>query len=94
MGEIAVPTDRYWGAQTQRSLHHFNIGVERFPRQMIRALGDPQEGRRAGNGELGRCRRDQADLIVRAADEVIDGQARRRTSRWSSGRPAAARRRT
>ena len=39
MGEIAVPADRYWGAQTERSLHHFSIGREHFPRPMIRALG-------------------------------------------------------
>ena len=39
MGEIEVPADRYWGAQTQRSLHHFSIGSDHFPRAMIRALG-------------------------------------------------------
>jgi fumarate hydratase, class II len=39
MGEIAVRSDVYWGAQTERSLHHFNIGVEHFPRPLIRALG-------------------------------------------------------
>jgi fumarate hydratase class II len=39
MGEIAVASDRYWGAQTERSLHHFNIGQEHFSRPMIRALG-------------------------------------------------------
>ena len=39
MGEIEVPADKYWGAQTQRSLHHFNIGDDRMPREMIRALG-------------------------------------------------------
>ncbi len=39
MGEIAVEADKYWGAQTERSLHHFNIGFDRMPREMIRALG-------------------------------------------------------
>jgi fumarate hydratase class II len=73
MGEIAVPSDRYWGAQTERSLHHFSIGAEHFPRPMIRALGVLKKAAALTNGELGTLASDQVDLIVRAADEVIAG---------------------
>jgi fumarate hydratase class II len=74
MGEIDVPADRYWGAQTERSLHHFSIGAEHFPRPMIRALGILKKAAALTNGELGTLPKDQVDLIVRAADEVIDGR--------------------
>jgi len=74
MGEIAVPADRYWGAQTQRSLHHFNIGREHFPRPMIRALGVLKKAAALTNGDLGLLPKDQVDLITTAADEVIAGK--------------------
>jgi fumarate hydratase class II len=74
MGAIAVPADRYWGAQTERSLHHFNIGREHFPRPLIRALGILKKAAALTNGDLGTLPKDQVDLIVRAADEVIDGK--------------------
>ena len=74
MGEIAVHADRYWGAQTERSLHHFSIGREHFPRPMIRALGILKKAAALTNGDLGMLSKDQVDLIVRAADEVIDGR--------------------
>jgi fumarate hydratase class II len=74
MGDIEVPADRYWGAQTQRSLHHFSIGAEHFPRSMIRALGILKKAAALTNGELGMLPKDQVELIVRAADEVIDGR--------------------
>ncbi len=74
MGDIAVPADRYWGAQTERSLHHFSIGREHFPRPMIRALGVLKKAAALTNGDLGTLTKDQVDLIVRAADEVIDGR--------------------
>ena len=73
MGEIQVPTDRYWGAQTERSLHHFSIGQEHFPRAMIRALGILKKAAALTNGELGMLPKAQVDLIVAAADEVIAG---------------------
>ena len=73
MGEIEVAADRYWGAQTERSLHHFSIGAEHFPRPLIRALGILKKAAALTNAELGLLPREQADLIVRAADEVIDG---------------------
>ena len=74
MGEIAVAADRYWGAQTERSLHHFSIGREHFPRPMIRALGILKKAAALTNGELGTLPATQVDLIVAAADDVISGQ--------------------
>ena len=74
MGEIAVRSDRYWGAQTERSLHHFSIGHEHFPRPMIRALGVLKKAAAQVNGTLGTLNGPIVDLIVRAADEVIDGK--------------------
>src|SRR5215510_5286832 len=74
MGEIDVRSDRYWGAQTQRSLHHFNIGDDRMPREMIRALGILKKAAALVNEELGKLPHDKAELIVRACDEVIDGK--------------------
>jgi fumarate hydratase class II len=74
MGEIAVAADRYWGAQTERSLHHFNIGAEHFPRPMIRALGILKKAAALVNGDLKTLTPDQVKLIVSAADEVIDGK--------------------
>ena len=76
MGDIEVPADRYWGAQTERSLHHFSIGgpTERMPTEVIRAFGVLKKACALVNRELGRLPEDKADLIVRAADEIIDGR--------------------
>src|SRR5215510_12264240 len=74
MGEIEVPTDKYWGAQTQRSLHHFNIGDDRMPREMIRALGILKKAAALVNEDLGKLPPDRARLIVQACDEVIAGK--------------------
>src|SRR5438477_2262772 len=74
MGEIAVAADRYWGAQTERSLHHFHIGEEHFSRPLIRALGLLKKASALTNAALGTVDARLADLIVRAADEVIDGR--------------------
>ncbi len=74
MGEVQVPADRYWGAQTQRSLINFKIGQDHFPREMIRALGLLKKAAALTNKELGILPADKADLIVRAADEVIEGK--------------------
>jgi fumarate hydratase, class II len=75
MGAVEVPADRYWGAQTQRSIENFPIGVERFrfTRPVIRALGVLKKGSAIANGELGQLPQDVVDLIARAADEVIAG---------------------
>src|SRR5687767_14373205 len=73
MGSIEVAADRYWGAQTERSLHHFNIGGDRMPREMIRALGILKKAAAQVNEELGKLPPDKARLIVEACDEVIEG---------------------
>ncbi|MFC3124438.1 class II fumarate hydratase [Pseudoroseomonas globiformis] len=75
MGEVKVPADRLWGAQTQRSCVNFPIGVERFRfgRPVIRALGILKKAAAKANAELGQIPQDKARLIVRAADEVIEG---------------------
>lgn len=74
MGEINVPSDRYWGAQTQRSLEHFKIGGDRFPREMIRALGILKKCAAMTNQELGLLPADKAKHIIAAANEVITGE--------------------
>jgi fumarate hydratase class II len=76
MGAIEVHADRYWGAQTQRSLGNFDIGRDTFVwgRAMIRALGVLKKSAARANAELGELPPDLTDLIVRAADEVIDGR--------------------
>ncbi|MBE7554607.1 MAG: class II fumarate hydratase [Anaerolineales bacterium] len=74
MGEIQVPTDKYYGAQTARSLIHFKIGHDRFPREMIRALGILKKAAALTNKELYPNFAEKADLILRAADEVIAGK--------------------
>jgi fumarate hydratase class II len=74
MGEIEVPTDRYYGAQTQRSLIHFNIGFDRMPREMIRALGLLKKAAALVNEDLGKLPADKARLIAQACDEVIEGK--------------------
>ena len=73
MGPIDVPSDRYWGAQTQRSLENFRIGGDRFPREMIRAFGIVKKAAAQANRALGELPDEIAALIERAADEVIDG---------------------
>ena len=74
MGEIEVPSDKYWGAQTQRSLLHFKIGYDVMPREMIRALGILKKACALVNQDLGKLPPDKAKLIVQACDEVIKGK--------------------
>ncbi|MDQ3474319.1 MAG: class II fumarate hydratase [Acidobacteriota bacterium] len=74
MGEIEVPADKYYGAQTQRSLIHFNIGHDRMPREMIRALGTLKKAAALVNEDLGKLPSDKAKLIAQAGDEVIEGK--------------------
>ncbi len=73
MGEIEVPEDKYYGAQTARSLVHFKIGGDRFPREIIRALGILKKAAAVTNEELGILDSEKAALINQAADEVIAG---------------------
>ena len=74
MGDIKVPANHLWGAQTQRSLEHFKIGGDRFPREMIRALGILKKAAAIVNQELGLLPKEKSDAIVKAADEVIGGK--------------------
>jgi fumarate hydratase class II len=74
MGAIAVPSDRYWGAQTQRSIHYFSIGQDRMPLAVVHAIATIKKAAALTNAALGRLPQDKADLIVRAAEEVMAGQ--------------------
>src|SRR5579864_7426204 len=76
LGDVQVPGEHLWGAQTQRSHMNFPIGVERFRwgRPVIRALGILKKCAALANGQLGQLPKEKVDLIVRAADEVIDGR--------------------
>src|ERR1041385_3931642 len=74
MGQIEVPADRYWGAQTERSLLHFAIGDDVMPREMIRALGILKKAAAIVNHDLGKLSEDKLKLIEQAADEVISGK--------------------
>jgi len=73
MGAIEVADDRYWGAQTQRSLHYFAIGNDVMPREMIRAIGILKKAAALVNQRLGKLPEEQTHLIAQAADEVIVG---------------------
>ena len=74
MGPIEVPTNVYWGAQTQRSLHHFNIGRDVMPPELIKAFAILKKAAALVNQDLGKLPADKAKLIVQAADEVIAGK--------------------
>ncbi len=74
MGEIEVPVTAYWGAQTQRSLKHFNIGFDVMPREVIRALGILKKAAATVNFDLGKLEDNKLKLIAQAADEVIEGK--------------------
>lgn len=74
MGQIEVPADHYWGAQTERSLLHFNIGNDVMPREMIRALGILKKACALVNHELGKLSDDKLKFVVQACDEVIEGK--------------------
>ncbi len=87
MGEIEVPSDVYWGAQSARSLIHFEIGIEKMPREIIRAMGILKKAAALVNADLGVLPKDKAELIVKAADEVIGGKldAHFPLSIWQTG---------
>jgi fumarate hydratase class II len=74
MGAIEVANDRYWGAQTERSLLHFAIGFDRMPRSVIRAFGLLKKAAAEVNRDLGKLPADKARLMIQAADEVIAGK--------------------
>ena len=74
MGEVRVPNDKFWGAQTQRSLENFKIGGDRFPREMIKALGILKKSAAITNNRLGLLDAKKMEVIVKAANEVISGE--------------------
>ncbi len=74
MGAIDVPADRYWGAQTQRSLTHFKIGRDLMPQEVVWAFGVLKKAAALTNQSLGKLSEEKTQLIVRAAEEVISGQ--------------------
>src|SRR3954449_12837304 len=74
MGEIKVPANHLWGAQTQRSIENFKIGGDRFPREMIRALGILKKCAARANLMLALLPENKAKAIIAAADEVIGGK--------------------
>lgn len=73
MGEIEVLADKYWGAQTERSLHHFNIGKDIMPREVTHAFGILKQAAALTNLDLGKLPQEKADLIIKAAEEVSKG---------------------
>src|SRR5580704_16736271 len=74
MGAIEVPSDHYWGAQTERSLMHFAIGHDLMPRSIVRAFGLLKKAAAEVNRDLKQLPADNCDLIVKAAEEVIEGK--------------------
>ncbi|HUU41820.1 MAG TPA: class II fumarate hydratase, partial [Desulfatiglandales bacterium] len=74
MGSIEVPDDKYWGAQSQRSLQNFRIGTELMPKEIIRAFGIVKKASALANMELGALDKKIGALIIQAADEVIEGK--------------------
>lgn len=73
MGEIEVPANKYWGAQTERSLHHFNIGADIMPKEVTHAFGVLKKAAALTNLELGQLSQEKADVIAHAATEVSQG---------------------
>ena len=73
LGEVQVASDRYWGAQTQRSLENFKIGSQHFTRSMIWAMGQVKKACAEVNTDLGKLSPEKRDLIKKACDEVITG---------------------
>ncbi|HEX4167090.1 MAG TPA: class II fumarate hydratase [Bryobacteraceae bacterium] len=74
MGKMDVPADRYWGAQTQRSLRYFDIGDDRMPPELISAFGVLKKAAALVNRDLGKLSEEHTKYIVKAADRVIDGE--------------------
>src|ERR1700734_2908092 len=74
LGKVEVPADRYWGAQTQRSLEHFNIGHDRMPKELYHAYGYVKKAAAIVNTQAGRLPAWQGELIARVCDEVISGE--------------------
>jgi fumarate hydratase, class II len=74
LGEVRVPADKLWGAQTQRSLEHFSIGQDLIPREMIGAYAVLKKASAIANHAGGRLNEQQYNLILQTCDEILDGQ--------------------
>ena len=74
MGEIKVPNTHYWGAQTQRSLEHFAIGVEKMPKELIKAFALLKRSLATINQGLGKLEGKKAQAIIQACDEILAGK--------------------
>jgi len=74
MGEVQVPADRYWGAQTQRSLENFKIGIEKIPGEIIHAFALMKKAAAMANHQLGRLDERRMELIRQVCDEILDGR--------------------
>ena len=74
MGEVKVPADRYWGAQTQRSFNNFKIGTEKMPPEIIRAFAILKKAAAKANEKLGVLEAEYAELIAQVCDEILDGK--------------------
>ena len=88
MGEMEVPADRYWGAQTQRSYQNFQIGTEKMPEEIVRAFGILKSGG-AGQPQAGKLDDERLGLISPACDEVVAGKLDGHFRWWCSRRAAA-----
>ena len=74
MGEILVPADKYWGAQTERSLENFKIGTEKMPPEVIKAFGYLKKSAAMANKKLGKLTARKCQIICRVCDEIIAGK--------------------
>ena len=74
MGALEVPADRYWGAQTQRSIRYFSIGRDLMPLEVVHAIAMIKKASALANGDLGKLLQDKVHLIMQAADEVVAGK--------------------
>ena len=93
MGEILVPCDKYWGAQTQRSFENFRIGTEKMPPEVISAFAILKKSAAQANCELGTLPKEKAVLIEKACEEILDAVSTA-TFPLRSGKPEAAPRAT
>ena len=83
LGDVEVPANRYWGAQTQRSLEHFNIGNDKMPKEVYHAYGYVKKAAAVVNTAAGRLPAWKGQLIGRVCDEVISGNS---ASSWPAAR--------
>ena len=94
LGDVEVPADKYWGAQTQRSLEHFNIGHDRMPKEVYHAYGYVKKAAAVVNTRAGPLPGWTGDLIERVCGEVISGRLDQEFPLYVCGRPDQGRSRT